>query len=95
MKFIWDEEKNILNKAKHGVDFQTAAHIFADPFLLERFDGKHSDYQDRWQLIGSVLDTVLFVVETELSADTIRIISARKAAKSEQEEYYAKRNLFS
>ncbi len=47
MQFEWDEEKNISNRNKHGVDFQTAAHIFADPYLIERFDGKHSDYQDR------------------------------------------------
>ena len=39
----WDENKNQLNKIKHGVDFQQAAKVFEDNFRLEEIDEEHSD----------------------------------------------------
>jgi len=54
---------------------------------LKKFDSVHStEKEDRWNVIGLVLN-VLFVVYTERK-DTIRIISARKATKEEENEYY-------
>ena len=35
MKFEWDEEKNIINKKKHNISFETAAHVFDDPECIE------------------------------------------------------------
>ena len=87
MTFEWDEEKNTINIAKHGIPFNLAALVFLDEKHIEMFDKKHSDYEDRWNIIGQA-GKILFVVYTERKENTIRIISARKATKEEINEYY-------
>lgn len=72
MKFEWDEEKNIINKEKHKISFETAAYVFDDPYYIEMFDFEHSVDEDRYIAIGKVGD-VLFVVFTERK-ETIRLI---------------------
>jgi len=46
----------------------------------------------RWTFLGSAAGTILFVVETEPDEEIVRIISARRASKKEQEEYYGNRS---
>jgi uncharacterized DUF497 family protein len=87
-RFVWDEEKNLANIRKHGVSFDEAALACVDPNRIVIFDEVHSILEDRWIILGRVRETVLFVVETEPEADTIRIISARPALKREEEQYY-------
>ena len=77
MKFEWDENKNVINKEKHKISFETAAYVFDDPYCIEMFDFEHSIDEDRYIAIGKVGE-VLFVVFTERK-DTIRLISARLA----------------
>ncbi|MCL2442959.1 MAG: BrnT family toxin [Treponema sp.] len=91
VNFIWDESKNRKNLKKHGVDFNDAVRAWYDPDRLDFFDEKHSTDEVRWIFLGAVAGVVLFVVETEPDQDTVRIISARKALKHEQEVYYANR----
>lgn len=86
MKFEWDEDKNNMNKKKHQISFETASHIFEDPYYIEMYDFEHSMDEDRYIAIGKVGD-VLFVVFTE-KRDTIRLISARLATRVERELYY-------
>ena len=86
MKFEWDEEKNIINKEKHKISFETAAYVFYDLYYIEMFDFEHSVDEDRYIAIGKVGD-VLFVVFTERK-ETIRLISARLATSAEKELYY-------
>lgn len=86
MIFEWDEEKNILNKKKHGISFETAAYVFKDQNYIEMYDFEHSIEEDRYIAIGRVGD-VLFVVFTERKAN-IRLISARLATESERRLYY-------
>lgn len=87
LQFEWDEEKEQINIAKHGIDFVTASHVFLDPYRLEIFDEKHSTAdEDRYITIGVVAD-VLTVVYTE-RINALRIISARIATKKEKERYY-------
>ena len=88
MSFIWDDNKNEINKKIHdGIGFEMAVRVFLDEKRIERYDEKHSTpEEDRWNVIGLV-DKVLFVVYTERK-DDIRIISARKATAEETEEYY-------
>lgn len=86
MKFEWDENKNIINKEKHKISFETAAYVFDDPYYIEMFDFEHSVDEDRYIAIGKVGD-VLFVVFTERK-DTIRLISARLATNTERGLYY-------
>lgn len=86
MKFEWDEEKNIINKKKHNISFETAAHVFDDPECIEMYDFEHSTNEDRYIALGVVGD-VLFVVYTERK-EAIRLISARLATTAERRLYY-------
>ena len=88
MQFEWDEEKNRINKEKHdGIGFEYAVRVFLDEKRIERYDELHSTLtEERWNAIGMV-GKVLFVVYTERS-ESIRIISARRATKAEEREYY-------
>ena len=89
MNFEWDNEKEKANRMKHGLDFRTAAMVFADPYRKEKYDEKHSVTEERYITIGKIGDAVaiLTVVYTE-RGDAIRIISARLATKQEKEAYY-------
>ncbi len=82
----WDDRKNEINKRKHGISFETAAHVFEDINRIEYFDEAHSADEDRFIVLGLVRK-VLFVVYTD-RGDATRIISARKAAEAETEVYY-------
>lgn len=86
MVFEWDEEKNKLNKSKHGISFEVAAHVFEDPEYIEMYDFEHSEEEDRYIAIGKVGE-ILFVVFTERK-DNIRLISARLATNRERSLYY-------
>ena len=86
--FVWDKEKAEQNRRKHKVSFETAIYIFQDPYLYEMFDGNHSDKEERFSYIGSVMgQLILFVVTTDRDNKT-RIISARKATGKERNKYY-------
>ena len=87
MQFTWDDGKSHGNKRKHQVDFETAARVFLDPNRLEYYDTEHAGKEERWITIGLVDPLVLLVAYTE-RGKTIRIISARRANKNEQKEYY-------
>ncbi|MCL2294941.1 MAG: BrnT family toxin [Spirochaetes bacterium] len=92
-RFIWDEKKNLKNLKKHGVDFNDAVRAWYDPDRLDFFDEEHSSEGEmRWIFLGAVAGVVLFVVETEPDDETVRIISARRALKHEEETYYANKN---
>ena len=91
MKFEWNKDKEQINIRKHGVTFEQASFVFADPFSLNLYDDEHSDDEDRWILLGKALNkTLLLVIHTFKDDDNIelvRIISARKATKSEKKIY--------
>ena len=89
MTFAWDEKKNAINKKKHGISFEIAVRVFLDEKRLEKLDIEHSTLEEeRINIIGRVSDMlVLFVVATDRNGNA-RIISARKAEKDEEEEYY-------
>jgi uncharacterized protein len=90
MRFIWDEEKNRRNFAKHKIRLETARLVFEDPFALSRLD-RVVNGEERWQTIGLIGAVVVVLVahtyyeeENELA---IRIISARKATSHERRQY--------
>jgi uncharacterized DUF497 family protein len=87
VRFSWDEEKNASNIKKHGISFKEAAVVFKDPKRLEMYDGAHSFFEERWKMIGLNNSTMLTVIYTE-RIGSIRIISARKADKKEEEKYF-------
>lgn len=87
MALQWDELKRLLNSAKHGVDFEDITPFFEGPVLI-RYDHRDSYGEDRWMGTGHVDGVTLFVVYTERDHDQIRIISARRATKHEEKQYY-------
>ena len=87
LQFEWDEEKERINISKHGIDFETASHVFLDSNRMEYYDEAHSSVEeDRYITIGYVAE-VLTVVYTDRS-NVMRIISARAATKKERDRYY-------
>jgi uncharacterized protein len=86
-RFEWDEEKNRINQMKHGVSFEEAVIVFSDNKRVEIFDLKHSLFEERWKIYGLSGLKVLAVSFTERRG-FIRLISARKATKTEEEVYY-------
>lgn len=89
MLFEWDDEKARANIKKHGIDFETAAKVFADENRLEIYDEKHSEDEDRYITIGMIdnVACVVMVVYTE-RGEAVRLISARKATSQERRMYY-------
>ena len=86
MRFTWDDAKRRANVAKHGLDFADAPRIFEGPMVL--FEDTRTDYGEQRMIgIGLLRSLVVLVVHVE-SADTIRIISMRKANAQETDLYY-------
>jgi hypothetical protein len=88
---VWEDRKSLANLKKHGVSFESARLVFDDPLHLSRQD-RVVDGELRWQTIGMAGGAVLLLVahtwrETEEGEEHIRIISARKATKTERKVY--------
>jgi len=86
-EFEWDEDKAAANYAKHGVSFETARAVFKDVFAVEGFDDREAYGEDRFTIIGMAEGILLFVVYTP-RGHRLRLISARRATKHEQDDYY-------
>ena len=86
MKVTWDEEKNAINRQKHGIDFDDVATVFEKP-MVTLLDQRKEYGEDRWVGIGWLRDILAVIVFTEPDDETIRIISARKAIKHEVRRY--------
>lgn len=85
VRFVWDPRKASANTRKHGVSFEEAASVFADPLALAIEDAIDPG---RTLLIGaSDRLRILLAVYTEVDDDTIRIISARRATSHERRRY--------
>ena len=82
----WDDAKNEINKKKHKISFETAAEVFLDERRIEDYDEFHSDDEYRIKTIGLV-ENILTVIYTE-RGERLRLISARRADKNEEDEYY-------
>jgi len=59
--FEWDPEKDLLNRAKHGISFAEAQHVFADPNRVIAEDLSHSHSEKRYYCFGKVEDGILTV----------------------------------
>lgn len=87
MQFTWDENKNTINKLKHGISFETAKLVFNDPLHISIQD-RYENGEQRWQTLGLINGIVVILVahciDEENTVEIIRIISARKATKQER-----------
>jgi uncharacterized protein len=90
MRFEWDEEKSRTNLTKHKVSFETALSFFDDPFAISIQD-RVVDCEERWQTSGLIDGIVLLIVAHTWTGgdggEVIRLISARKATRSERQAY--------
>ena len=90
IRFEWDENKNTINKKKHNISFEEAKTVFFDEEALVIDDPEHSEFEERFIILGlSTKANLLVVCHCYRASDTvIRLISARKATNHESRQYY-------
>ncbi|MDR1445960.1 MAG: BrnT family toxin [Treponema sp.] len=89
-RYIWHNEKNELNKKKHGISFEEATGVFDDPFLWEKYDVENSLDEERYRVIGTITGFIqgkLVTVSVTYRDEFVRIFSARPAEPAEIKEY--------
>jgi len=87
MNVTWDPNKALLNYKDHGIRFDDAESVLYDPSAktMEDYD---SEGERRYVSIGrDALDRILVVCFAESDDYLPRLISARKADKSEVKQY--------
>lgn len=87
-RFEWDDAKAHANLKKHDVSFEVARRVFDDPTSIDKIDDREDYSEDRFIVIGMADGQLLTVTYTERD-DRIRIISARKATRNEQDDYFS------
>ena len=87
LTFEWDSRKADQNLRKHGVPFDEAATIFSQTQVIVFFDPDHSQGEDRFIIIGISSQGRLLMVAFTERGDVIRIISSRRATRSEERFY--------
>lgn len=89
MNFEWDLDKARINLEKHNITFKEASTVFNDEQAILFDDPDHSLNEDRFIMLGmSSYAKLLIVCHCYRGKDdVIRIISARKATKSETKQY--------
>ena len=95
MEYEWGEAKAAANLAKHGISFTAAARALEDPHKIEILDDRFDYGEERIQSLCMDRGEVLFVVTVMPVQNICRIISARKATRHEQEQYFQGGSLFS
>lgn len=90
--FEWNAGKAKSNFRKHRIAFERATTIFRDPNLISIPDDEHSETEERWITMGLDKNGILLTIshtfeKTNASVVIIRLISARKATKTETEQY--------
>ncbi len=83
--FKWDPNKDRLNQRKHGVGFADTFAVFEAPKALTMEDNEHGE--DRHVTMGMDCLGRILVVVYRWREENIRIISARKATRSEVKGY--------
>ena len=85
MRCEWDGDKAERNARKHGITFEEAATVFADPLALIIDDDSHPENA---RIIGeSLAARILLVVFIERDREIVRLISARRATRHERRRY--------
>jgi uncharacterized protein len=89
LRFEWDEGKARSNEKKHGITFDEAETVFYDDNARLLYDAEHSSEEERYIMLGIGASLSLLVVCHVYKDDeeTIRIFSARRANKREQQQY--------
>jgi uncharacterized protein len=85
--FEWDSNKASLNLKKHGVAFEEAVTVFADPLSLTIPDPLHSFDESRFVITGLSNQNRQLVVVYAERGERVRIITAREATRRERKQY--------
>jgi len=93
LRFQWDAGKEKANIRKHGVSFEEARTVFYDEHAIQFFDPDHSEDEDRFILLGMSfkLRTLVVCHCFRESETVVRFLSARKADRDEEKEYWRRR----
>ena len=89
LRFEWDNRKAAANLRKHGVSFEEARSVFFDEQARLIDDPDHSEEEDRFVLLGlsGALRLLLVCHCYRSEGEVIRIISARRATRTEAKFY--------
>jgi len=86
MNFEYDTDKSLINKAKHGVDFEQAKEIWqGNNVILEAI----TKDEPRYMVIGLIVDKLFSCIFT-VRGHKIRIISCRRSREEERRIYHEK-----
>jgi hypothetical protein len=85
--FEWDPAKDASNRRKHGISFEAALSVFADPLARIFPDEDHSEPEEREIIVGSSSVGRLLVVSFISKRASIRLLSARLATRHERKDY--------
>ena len=86
-EFEWDPIKAASNLRDHGVSFEEASTVFADPLAMLMADPDHSIAEERFVLLGESTQRNLLVVAFAERRPRTRLISARAATRHERRQY--------
>ena len=89
--FDWDPTKAQSNFRKHGVTFDEASTVFGDSLALLMRDQYHSLEEERYLLLGMSIRQRFLVVAFAERPPLTRLISARRATRTERRKYEEKR----
>ena len=89
MVFEWDEHKNQIKQRKYGISFEEVESVFDDLAAILFDDPEHSEEEERFLIIGMSNQRGICIVSHCYRGidERIRIISARKATRTEQSIY--------
>ena len=87
MKFDWDENKNIKNVEKQGLNFEDAKDLFINGTLRIIVDNRKNYGEIRYSGLGYIKNRLVNVIFTPRQPDIIRIISFRKANNREKKSF--------
>ena len=93
IRFEWDRGKDKQNQKKHGISFTEATEVFSDENARLIDDPDHSAEEDRFIILGMSFKLRLLIVCHAYRGEdeVIRIISARRANRSEEGRYWRKK----
>ena len=87
LTFEWDSRKAEQNLRKHGVSFEEASAVFSQIQTIVFYDPDHSQNEDRYIIIGISLQGRLLLTAFTERGGKVRIISSRRATRSEENFY--------
>jgi uncharacterized DUF497 family protein len=85
MRFEWDEDRNLRNISKHGLDFIDAEQLLAGLILVAPDIREYGE--DPWIGIGFIGERVVVIVYSEAGEDVIRVISLQKATSHDRKRF--------